>query len=96
MYEEMKKRKEEREKRKLEKMRTLGADYMLQERKRKLKKRLRKRKAEKVQASDDENDLDYKVSSQKFLLQQFLIVFLHNNYYFFSFARNLIALRLFD
>ena len=62
----MKRKKEEREKRKLEKMRTLGADYMMHERKRKLKKKLRKRKAEMVmQASDDEKDLDYEGNKEK-------------------------------
>ena len=59
LYEEMKRKKEEREKRRLEKMRTLGVEFVMHERKRKLKKKLRKRKAA-MKGSDDENDLDYK------------------------------------
>merc|ERR1712012_1018757 len=60
-----KRKKEEREKRKLEKMKALGAEYMLAERKRKIKKKLRKRKRALKDADEDDEDYEEKEKKSK-------------------------------
>merc|ERR1712110_482854 len=63
IFEAQKKKKEEREAKKLAKMRALGADYMIEERKRKLKKKIKKRRRQRKLS--DEEDEDYKASKPK-------------------------------
>ena len=63
IFEAQKKKKEEREAKKLAKMRALGADYMIEERKRKLKKKIKKRRRQRKMS--DEEDEDYKASKPK-------------------------------
>ena len=48
----------------MEKMRTLGANFVMAERKRKLKKKFRKRKAAMAPPTDDEKDLDFKAEKE--------------------------------
>merc|ERR1719469_1782387 len=59
LFKVMQDKKEEREQRKITKMRALGADYMKQERVRKLKKKLKKRSTSKIVGSDDPDDPDH-------------------------------------
>jgi len=56
MYEDQQKKREDREKKKLEKMRTLGSDFVMAERKRKLKKKLKKRKRAMKRSEDEDED----------------------------------------
>merc|ERR1712029_823056 len=70
MYEEQKRKKEDREKRKLEKMKALGAEYMIAEKKRKLKKKLRKRKRALRDADEDDEDYEEKKKKNKELKEK--------------------------
>ena len=56
LFKEQQEKKQEREKRRLEKMRALGAEFLKAERKRKLKKKLRKRRRA-SQLTEGENDV---------------------------------------
>merc|ERR1719412_738996 len=65
-----KRKKEEREKRKMEKMKALGTEYMIAERKRKLKKKLRKRKRALKDADEEDEDYEEKKARRKVLQEK--------------------------